>query len=75
MKVRIKRTPPEREIDGVTLDRFAPGSVRTVSSSLGLWLIAEGYADPEMRTDSRDDQTFRPDDLRRPRDHAPRRRS
>ena len=49
MKVRIKRTPAEKEIDGVTLTGMLPGSVRDVSPELGIWLIAEGYADSEMR--------------------------
>jgi len=49
VKVRIRKTPAEREIDGVNLDRFAPGAVRDVSSSLASWLIVEGYAEPEMR--------------------------
>ena len=33
----------------MTLDRFEPGTVREVSASIGSWLIAEGYAIPEMR--------------------------
>ena len=49
MKVRITRKPVEREVDGVNLDRLAPGAVRDVSMSLASWLIAEGYAQPEMR--------------------------
>jgi hypothetical protein len=49
VRVRIKTTPEEREIDGVGLKGFQPGMVRDVSSSLGSWLIAEGYAEPEMR--------------------------
>ena len=49
MKVRIRKTPVEREIDGVKLDRLAPGAVRDMSSSLATWLIVEGYAEPEMR--------------------------
>ena len=49
MKVRITRKPVEREVDGVNLDRLAPGAVRDVSTSLASWLIAEGYAEPEMR--------------------------
>ena len=49
MKVRITRKPAEREVDGVNLDRLAPGVVRDVSTSLASWLIAEGYAEPEMR--------------------------
>jgi hypothetical protein len=49
VKVRIKMTPLESEIDGVRLDRFKAGTVRDVSPILGAWLIAERYADPEMR--------------------------
>ena len=49
VKVRIKTTPLEREMDGVSLDRLAPGTVREVSASIGSWLIAQGYALPEMR--------------------------
>ncbi len=44
----------EREIDGVRLDRLRPGSVRELSSSLAVWLIVEGYAEPEMRRVPRD---------------------
>jgi hypothetical protein len=49
VKVRIKETPREPEVDGVRLDRFQRGDVREVSPSIGSWLIAEGYAEPEMR--------------------------
>ena len=56
MKVRIRKTPAEREIDGVKLDRLAPGVVRDVSSSLASWLIVEGYADAEMRRDAHEDE-------------------
>ena len=68
MKVRIKETPREQEIDGVRLDRLSKGMVKDVASSLGVWLIAEGYADGEMR--SRDEppraseRTMRPDRFR-----------
>ena len=54
MKVRISKTPAEREIDGVRLDRLRPGSVREMSSSLATWLIVEGYAEAEMRRVPRD---------------------
>lgn len=50
VKVRIKATPVEREMDGVTLNDLEPGTVRNVSSTIVWWLIAQGYADPEMRT-------------------------
>ena len=49
MRVRIKKTPTEREIDGVSLKGMLPGAVRDVSPELGTWLIAEEYADSEMR--------------------------
>ena len=49
MKVRINKTPREPEIDGVRLDGFRPGTVRDVSAILGAWLVAERYAEPEMR--------------------------
>ena len=49
MKVRIKRMPDEREIEGVSLKGMIPGTVRDVSPVLATWLIAEEYADCEMR--------------------------
>jgi hypothetical protein len=60
VKVRIKKKPDEREVDGVNLDRLAPGAVREVSTSLASWLIAEGYAEPEMRNRDRNADTDRP---------------
>jgi hypothetical protein len=51
VKVRITETPRQTEIDGVRLDGLRPGMVRHVSSSIGAWLIAEHYAEPEMRRD------------------------
>jgi hypothetical protein len=52
VKVRIRETPRQAEIDGVRLDGLKPGMVRHVSSSIGAWLLAEGYAEPEMRSDT-----------------------
>ena len=54
MKVRISRTPLQREIDGVPLDRLRPGAVREVPPTLGAWLIVEGYAELEMRRTTRE---------------------
>ena len=51
MKVRIKKTPDEDELDGVRLNDMRPGVVREVSPSIGAWLVAERYAVPEMRAD------------------------
>lgn len=53
VKVRIKETPREHELDGIRLDNFHHGEVRDVSPSIGSWLVAEGYAEPEMRHNSR----------------------
>ena len=54
VKVRIRTTPRESEVDGVRLDRLNPGSVHEVSPILGAWLIAERYAEPEMRKTPRE---------------------
>jgi hypothetical protein len=53
VKVRIRKTPDLVEMDGVRVDDMRPGSVREVSSSIGSWLIAERYAEPEMRRNLR----------------------
>ena len=53
MKVRISKTPDIAEMDGVRLDDMRPGSVREVSPSIGSWLIAERFAEPEMRASYR----------------------
>jgi hypothetical protein len=59
VKVRIKETPREHELDGIRLDHFHRGELRDVSPSIGSWLITEGYAEPEMRQNSRrQDQEF-----------------
>jgi len=77
VKVRISKTPDIAEIDGVRLDDMRPGSVREVSSSVGSWLIAERFAEPEMRSDFRtyeDDFLYERSEPNRVRS-APRRRS
>jgi hypothetical protein len=56
VKVRIKATPPEREIEGIKLDHFDPGTVREVSPAIGAWLMAEGHAVLEMRNSAHHDQ-------------------
>ena len=53
MKVRITHTPQETERDGVRLDMLRAGMVREVSTILATWLIAQGYAEPEMRSAAR----------------------
>ena len=58
MRVRILKTPIEHEMDGVELDRLTPGRVCDVSSSLGSWLLAEGYAALEMRSPAGEQRDF-----------------
>ena len=77
MKVRIRKTPDEDELDGVRLDDMQPGTVREVSSSIGAWLVTERYAVPEMRSDVRpynDDFLSGHQPERSPITFAPRRR-
>ena len=75
MKVRIKRTPREEELDGVRLDVLQPGMIKEVSASVGSWLVAERYADPEMRRTPEDDELSTVKDLRATASDFPRRRS
>jgi hypothetical protein len=59
LRVRIRKTPIEQEMDGVQLDHLTPGRVCDVSASLGSWLLAEGYAALEMRSSATtDDSAF-----------------
>jgi hypothetical protein len=53
VKVRITATPKEAELDGVPLDDLRPGTVHDLTSIFGAWLVAQGYAKPEMRRDAR----------------------
>jgi hypothetical protein len=53
VKVRIRCTPREHEMDGVRLDTLRPGAVREMPPVLASWLVAERYADVEMRRDAR----------------------
>jgi hypothetical protein len=62
VRVRILKVPDRDEIDGVRLDIMMPGSAREVSASVGAWLIAEGFAEFEMRRP----QEENPDELSNP---------
>lgn len=75
MKVRIKETPREPELDGIRLDHLHRGEVREVSPSIGSWLITEGYAEPEMRQTSRDENQEFSEEINIPWDRAHDRRS
>ena len=75
VKVRIKETPREHELDGIRLDNFVRGEVRDVSSSTGSWLIAQGYAEPEMRQGARNENQEYSGGVKPPHDAAHDRRS
>ena len=75
MKVRIRKTPREEELDGIRLDSMHPGMVKEVSASVGSWLIAERYAVPEMRRTPEDDGFTTVRDARDCASDCPRRRS
>jgi hypothetical protein len=75
VKVRIRKTPREDELDGIRLDTMLPGMVKEVSASVGSWLVAERYAVPEMRRTSDDDVFSTVKDERETVSDFPRRRS
>ena len=75
MKVRIRKTPREEELDGIRLDSMHPGMVKEVSASVGAWLVAERYAVPEMRWTAEDDGFSTIKDERNSANDCPRRRS
>jgi hypothetical protein len=54
MRVRIIQAPLETDVDGVKLDALTPGVTGEFSPSVGSWLIAKGYGQPEMRSPARD---------------------
>ena len=54
MRLRIVRSPVERELDGLKLDGFLPGLLVDVTPSVALWLIAQEYAVLEMRQPTND---------------------
>lgn len=58
VRVRIKVRPQESELDGVRLDGFVVGMIRDVSTSIGSWLVAQGYADLEMRSGTQEADGF-----------------
>lgn len=45
MRVRITRSL-SGSIDGIQLDRFIPGFVYDVGTSIGSYLLSEGWAEP-----------------------------
>jgi hypothetical protein len=41
VRLRIVRSPVERELDGLKLDGFLPGMLVDVTPSVAVWLIAQ----------------------------------
>jgi hypothetical protein len=48
MRVRIVRQP-SGSVDGISVSAYRAGRVYDVDTSVGSYLIAEGFAQPEMR--------------------------
>ena len=44
MRIRVIQKPRERSIDGIQLDRFRPGVLYEVGTTLGALFLAEGWA-------------------------------
>jgi hypothetical protein len=48
MRIRIRHRPPMASIDGLRLDRFEPGRVYDVGTTLGILMLAERWAEPVL---------------------------
>ena len=48
MRIRILRRPSMASIDGLKLDRFEPGFLYDVGTTLGILMLAEGWAEPVL---------------------------
>ena len=46
MRIRVLQRPTAASVDGLRLDRFEPGFLYDVGTSLGCFLLAEGWAEP-----------------------------
>jgi hypothetical protein len=44
MRIKVIQTPTFRDVDGIVLNQFAKGRFYTVGTTLGAYLIAEGWA-------------------------------
>ena len=52
MRIQVIQRPTLASIDGIRLDRFEPGRIYDVGTSLGSVLLAEGWAVPVVATES-----------------------
>jgi hypothetical protein len=53
MRIKIVRTPTLRDVDGIALNQFTKGHFYTVGTTVGAYLIAEGwavFAEPPQRS-------------------------
>jgi hypothetical protein len=46
MRIRIKHRPTTTSVDGLELDRFEVGQLYEVGTTLGILMLAEGWAEP-----------------------------
>jgi hypothetical protein len=52
MRLKIIKAPKVECIDGIQLDTFVPGFEYEVGTTIGTYLLAEGWAKPADRTES-----------------------
>jgi hypothetical protein len=46
MRIRVVRTPPLDEVDGISLDQFRPVGEYRLGHSLAALFLAEGWGEP-----------------------------
>jgi len=46
MRIRVVKTPPLGEVDGIRLDQFRPVAEYRLSNGLGALFLAEGWGEP-----------------------------
>ena len=74
MRIRVIRRPSATSVDGLELDRFEPGRLYDVGTSLGSLMLSEGWAEPvatetaspaplEPKAEPRSSESTRHDDI------------
>jgi hypothetical protein len=62
MRIRIVRSPPIADVDGIALDSFEVDGEYEVGNSLGSLFLAEGWAEPIALDAPRPPEPFGADD-------------
>jgi hypothetical protein len=48
MRIRVIRRPSVASVDGLLLDRFEPGNLYDVGTTLGNFMLAQRWAEPVL---------------------------